>query len=198
MIIIGGKYKGKRLFTPQGHNTRPTSSRLRETVFNIVQNRIEGASFLDLFAGSGAMGFEALSRGAARASFVDSDRNSATSIKKNANAIGVNNQVSTFSEDVLHYIEKLARSNQQFDIIYVDPPYEKNILYRGHRVMLSLLILQLVDTGNLLTPSGILFIEEGTKIENEVLNLKNLKFKRTKKSGRSFLHEYTTLENASN
>jgi len=190
MIIISGKYKGKRLSSPKGQNTRPTSSRLRETVFNILQQQIEGAEFLDLFAGSGAMGFEALSRGANSASFVDSDHNSITSINQNIKLLGTQQQSQVYSEDVLKVLQRMARSNQQFSIIYVDPPYEKSVTYEGVNSILSHLVLKMLDQGNLLHPGGTLFIEEGVEIKDVNIKLENIKLKRVKKNGRSYLHEY--------
>lgn len=122
--IIAGKFKGRILKIPKSSRTRPTQGMLREAIFNICQNEIEGALFLDLFAGSGAMGLEALSRGAARATFVEQNRQAIACIKENIKTLQVENQAALIPADVSLALTLLAKQKTQFDLIYIDPPYE--------------------------------------------------------------------------
>jgi 16S rRNA (guanine966-N2)-methyltransferase len=117
--IVAGSRKGARIFAPRGLDTRPTGDRVREAVFNLV-GPVDGASVLDLYAGSGAMGLEALSRGAASAVFVESDRDACRTIKRNLDKLGLEGAEVT-STDVLRF---LAAERRCFDLILVDPPYD--------------------------------------------------------------------------
>ena len=119
MRIVAGSRKGARIFAPRGLDTRPTGDRVREAVFNLV-GPVDGASVLDLYAGSGAMGLEALSRGAASAVFVESDRDACRTIKRNLDKLGLEGAEVT-STDVLRF---LAAERRRFDLILVDPPYD--------------------------------------------------------------------------
>ena len=194
MLIISGKFKGQRLSSPKGLETRPTSSRLRETIFNILQHQIEGADFLDLFAGSGAIGLEALSRGANSATFVDSSRQSIKSIEDNILKLNVKNDTHIYKEDVIRALERMIRMQKKYDLIYVDPPYEKTVVHEDHQILLSALILQIIDEGDLLAKGGTLFIEEGKEIPQKDNNYQHLQFKRVKKTGRSLLHEFNNQD----
>jgi len=122
MRILAGIYKNRTLATPKGKQTRPTSSKMRGAVFNILQNQIEGAHCLDLFAGSGAMGLEALSRGAASATFIERDREAIRCIQQNLKTLGAEGTV--IKADALNGLKRL---DKQYDIIYVDPPYDLEI-----------------------------------------------------------------------
>jgi 16S rRNA (guanine966-N2)-methyltransferase len=125
MRIIAGKYRGRKLKSPPSLQTRPTSDRLRETLFNILAPRIEGARFLDLCAGSGAVGIEALSRGAAHAAFVDRSRKMYALIETNLKALNVSgDQIEVVSRDALEFLKRRARQEAAaFDMIFFDPPY---------------------------------------------------------------------------
>lgn len=122
--IIAGTFKGLLLKAPKGPSTRPTQGMLREAVFNICQNEIPGARFLDLFAGSGAMGLEALSRGAAHATLVEQNRNAIACIKENIASLHVENQTSLIPYDASRALALLAKQSVLFDIVYIDPPYD--------------------------------------------------------------------------
>lgn len=152
MRIIAGHLKNRRLNAPKGMETRPTSERLRETVFNICQTYIEGAHFLDLFGGSGAIGIEAISRGAVHATFIDSNKESIQCIKKNIEQLKLEHCTKVICGDVLGVIDKMP--NQSFDIIFVDPPYGRN---------LDLEVMKKIDDGSLLKGGGMLFIERALK-----------------------------------
>ena len=122
MRIIAGQYRGQRLKAPKGPQTRPTASRLREALFNICQNRIERARFLDLYAGSGAMGFEALSRGAESAVFIDAHKEAIQCIEANAASLQVQSQIQVFRGEAIATLAWLEKQGDPFDIIYADPP----------------------------------------------------------------------------
>jgi 16S rRNA (guanine966-N2)-methyltransferase len=125
MRIIAGKYRGRKLKSPPSLQTRPTSDRLRETLFNILAPRIEGARFLDLCAGSGAVGIEALSRGAAHVTLVDRSRKMYALIETNLRLLSVgDDEVEVVSREVSAFLGKhLKREAEPFDIIFFDPPY---------------------------------------------------------------------------
>src|SRR5438105_808362 len=125
MRVIAGKYRGRKLKSPPSIQTRPTSDRLRETLFNILAPRIEGARFLDLCAGSGAVGIEALSRGAAHVTFVDQSKKMCALIEANLDMLNVDeNQVAVVQIEASEFLRKRAqRTADWFDIIFFDPPY---------------------------------------------------------------------------
>jgi 16S rRNA (guanine(966)-N(2))-methyltransferase RsmD len=125
MRIIAGKYRGRKLKSPPSLQTRPTSDRLRETLFNIIAPRIEGARFLDLCAGSGAVGIEALSRGAAHVTFVDRSRKMYALIETNLKALSVrDDEIEVVSKEALEFLRRHTKNGTvAFDIIFFDPPY---------------------------------------------------------------------------
>ena len=125
MRIIAGKYRGRKLKSPPSLQTRPTSDRLRETLFNILAPRIEGARFLDLCAGSGAVGIEALSRRAAHAIFVDRSRKMYALIETNLKALNADeDEIEVVSKEALEFLRKHTKNEAvAFDLIFFDPPY---------------------------------------------------------------------------
>jgi 16S rRNA (guanine966-N2)-methyltransferase len=125
MRIIAGKYRGRKLKSPPSLQTRPTSDRLRETLFNILAPRIKGARFLDLCAGSGAVGIEALSRGAAHVAFVDRSRKMYALIETNLKSLDVNDdKIEVVSKEALEFLRRRAKQEEApFDIVFFDPPY---------------------------------------------------------------------------
>lgn len=126
MRIIAGAYKGRHLKSPPSLDVRPTSDRLRETLFNVIAPRIEDARFLDLCAGSGAVGIEALSRGASFATFVDRSRRSCQLIESNVKLCRVpEDQWDIYCAEVNDF---LKQNDPQWDIIYFDPPYKDDYL----------------------------------------------------------------------
>lgn len=183
MQIIGGRYKGRKLQAPKGVLTRPTSARLRETLFNIVQNYIEDSSFLDLYAGSGAMGLEALSRGAKQATFVDQSKDAITCIKNNSKILGVERYVTVIPGDVFRSLNRL--SPQSFDIIYADAPYiEKEVPSQA--------LVHFFDQTKILKENGMLFIED-TLNSHDVRELNSLKLISVRHAGPSYLHQYQKI-----
>ncbi len=190
MQIIGGKYKNRTIHSPKGDQTRPTSARLREALFNICQSYVEGTSFLDLFAGSGAMGLEALSRGASQATFIDNHKECTRAIELSFASFGNAEKADILYGDVFQYMEKLQKRGKQFNIIYADPPYESYQIVNGESQSYSTLIVKLIDEGSLLLPGGQLFIEDAVNSQPLVDNLKTLTLKSSRRLGRSVLLQY--------
>jgi 16S rRNA (guanine966-N2)-methyltransferase len=120
--IIAGTNKGARIFGPKGHDTRPTSDRAREAAFNLI-GPVDGASVLDLFAGSGAMGLEALSRGAASAVFVENDRDALRAIDRNLEKLHLTG-ARVIPQDALRALAAETAAGRRYDLVLVDPPYE--------------------------------------------------------------------------
>src|SRR5882762_5916413 len=125
MRVIAGKYRGRKLKSPPSLQTRPTSDRLRETLFNILAPRIRGARLLDLCAGSGAVGIEALSRGAAHVAFVDRSRKMYALIETNLKSLDVSDdEIEVVSREALEFLKRRAKMEEvPFNIIFFDPPY---------------------------------------------------------------------------
>jgi 16S rRNA (guanine966-N2)-methyltransferase len=122
MRVISGRLRGRTLVAPRGAGTRPTSDRVREAVFSIL-GPLDGLRVLDLFAGSGAMAIEALSRGAAEATLVDSSPRSMAAIRRNLDGLGLDATVS--QQRVGAFLERARRAGRQYDLVFVDPPYRR-------------------------------------------------------------------------
>jgi len=156
--IIAGQFRGRKLKSPPSLQTRPTSDRLRETLFNILAPQIDGARFLDLCAGSGAVGIEALSRGAAHVTFVDRSRKMCALIRANLDSLGVTENVTDVvcsqATDFLRRNAKRA-NHERWDLLFFDPPYSADYT----------LTLELTGTGAALTQNGLLVIEHYHKKE---------------------------------
>jgi 16S rRNA (guanine(966)-N(2))-methyltransferase RsmD len=154
MRIVAGSRKGARIFSPKGLDTRPTGDRVREAAFNLI-GPVDGASVLDLFAGSGAMGLEALSRGAERAVFVESDREACRAIERNLAKLRLTG-ARVVCADVLGF---LASHRGRYDLVLVDPPYE----------MVESLQMRLGPyLSSVLAEGGLLVFETSAKIEPEL------------------------------
>lgn len=153
--ILGGKWKGRKLRSPSSDATRPTQGILRQAVFNICQSQIVDACFLDLFAGSGAMGLEALSRGAQKAVFVEKDRAAVRCIRENIRVLAAENCTEILSMDVLQALRDLSLLKSSFDIVYIDPPYD---LDRG----MVIRVIKEMEKGRLISSGATLFIEESS------------------------------------
>lgn len=126
MRVIGGEFRSRRLKSIPGLETRPTPDRLRETLFDVLAPRIQGAVFLDAYAGTGAVGIEALSRGARRCVFVEKNRGAAAVIHDNLAALGLENRAEVFSSKVTPVLERVSA-----DIVFLDPPYESEKEYEA-------------------------------------------------------------------
>lgn len=159
MRIVGGKFKGHSIAPPHGSATRPTSDRVRESVFNILAHgieglEIEGARVLDLFAGTGAMGLEAISRGARFCQFVDDSADARGLIRKNADALGVIGLAKIWRRDATNLGPCAPQPG--FDLVFIDPPYGKGL---GEKALTSLI------SGRWLNPDAIVVLEEALKSE---------------------------------
>lgn len=125
MRIISGSARGRKLKELQGMDTRPTTDKVKESMFNIIQFEIEGRQVLDLFGGTGQLGLESLSRGAARCTFVDQRREAAALIRENIKLCGMGDRARVVQGEALSF---LASCRERFDVIFLDPPYQSGLL----------------------------------------------------------------------
>ncbi len=128
MRIISGKYRGKKLVTPRGLETRPTSDRVRESIFNIISHRIPNARVLDLFAGTGALGLEALSRNAGSATFVDQSPEACTLINRNIALLTFEHCTRVIQHDLTRPGPLPWIGQEKFDLVFMDPPYRRSLI----------------------------------------------------------------------
>lgn len=176
--IIGGKYKGHPLYSVPSTKTRPTQAVVREALFNICQNEIEEKEFLDCFAGSGAIGFEALSRGAKFVTFIESEKLALSTIHKNCERLKVKDQVK-----VLSFRAEIAlkRLKTPFDMIYLDPPYDFSLIP----------FVEAILENHLLKEGGSLFLEERASFKKSAPLFSGLTLQSSRKFGEALLHHYT-------
>lgn len=139
MRVISGSARGRRLKELQGMDTRPTTDKVKESLFNIIQFEIEGRNVLDLFGGTGQLGIEALSRGAERCTFVDRRREAAALIRENLKATGFDGSARVVQGDALSF---LASCGEKFDVVFLDPPYQTDLLDRALDAMIRFDILR--------------------------------------------------------
>lgn len=157
MRIVGGEFKGRAIAAPHGRDTRPTSDRARESVFNVLAHAdwspgIEGRRVLDLFAGSGALGLEAMSRGAVFALFVETDASARGTIRDNIEALGLFGNTRIHRRDATDLGVKPAGLGDPFDLVFLDPPYGKHL---GERALARL------GEGGWITPDALIMLEVG-------------------------------------
>lgn len=152
--IITGSKKGKKLFSLEGELTRPTSERIKAAMFSSIQFDIENRQVLDLFAGTGQLGLEAMSRGAASVTFVDSEREAMETVKKNATATGFFSQCRYSVADWRNFIRK-ASGRDKYDLVFIDPPYAMQCCVDAAR--------RLADS-ELIMPGAILVLESGEEV----------------------------------
>jgi 16S rRNA (guanine(966)-N(2))-methyltransferase RsmD len=153
--IVAGSRKGARIFAPRGLDTRPTSDRVREAAFNLI-GPVDGASVLDVFAGSGAMGLEALSRGAERAVFVESNREACQAIDRNLEKLRLTG-ATVLCRGARHALGEEAAAGRRYDLVLVDPPYGSFAGLRLERHLPAVL-----------AQDGLLVVETGAKEEPEL------------------------------
>lgn len=156
MRVISGLYKGRRLKSVEGLQVRPTSDRLRETLFNVLSSSIEGAKFVDLCAGTGAVGIEALSRGAAHVTFVESSRRAAQVLNENLKHCGITEHVRVINRDVVAALKYFATFHMQFDFFYLDPPYDAGLYAPA---------MWAIVKGKLVAEAGVVIVEHRRNIE---------------------------------
>jgi 16S rRNA (guanine966-N2)-methyltransferase len=157
MRVIAGTYRSRRLKGPGKLRLRPTSDRLRETLFNVLGPSIEDSLFVDLYAGTGAIGIEAASRGARQVILVESHKATARLALENIHALGISSRVELIADDALRGLEKLAGRHLLADFIFLDPPYENSSEH--------LKILEYLDSAHLIAPYGIVIAEHRNKTE---------------------------------
>ena len=177
MKIIGGEFKGRTLKTPKNSATRPTTSLVRGALFNICQSILEGARCLDLFAGSGALGIEALSRGANFALFIEKDRKALDALRQNVRDFGIEKKSLIIPGDVFTRLEHLQ---EQFDLITADPPYGEKTYEK---------LLTIITEKKLLSLKGQLFIEtaSSSKLPEETDSLHKAS---SRQYGKTVLHQF--------
>ncbi len=129
MRIIAGKFRSRRLAAPEGWETRPTSDRLRETLFNVLAPRMEGAVFADLFAGTGAVGLEALSRGARRVYFAENAAAPLAALRANIETLGVVGEAEVEAGGTLRLLRRLRKQGVELNVVFLDPPYSEEATY---------------------------------------------------------------------
>ena len=151
MRIITGKARGTKLNTLEGLNTRPTSERAKEAVFSMIQFEIPGGNVLDLFAGSGQMGLEALSRGAARATFVDNSKEAIAVINQNVKKTHFDNESLVVTSEFEAYLKRVS-GREKYDFVFLDPPYASDCIKKA---------LKCLTEYNLLSKSATLICESG-------------------------------------
>jgi len=161
MRVIAGTYRSRILKSLKGLALRPTSDRLRETLFNVLGPTVDGARFLDLFAGTGAVGIEAISRGASDVVFIENHAPAATLIRKNLDSLGVRSGATVLGVDVLRGLEMLAARRKggaaPFDFVFLDPPYAAGEEYTR--------VLRFLGAASFLAPSSIVIAEHRHNFE---------------------------------
>lgn len=157
MRVIGGQFKGHKLKAPQGRNTRPTEDRIKENIFNLLSHDYSQFDFLDLFAGSGGLGIELLSRGATKGIFVDKNRRAIQQIKSNLDSLNMTDSAQVWSMDYQRALERCIENSYAFDCIFLDPPYDRaNFYYQS---------LKLILDGDLLKDHGKIVVEKDVNTE---------------------------------
>jgi len=167
MRIVGGKFRGRALVTPDGQNTRPTSDRAREAIFNILAHadwapNLEGARVMDVFAGSGALGFEALSRGASFCLFVETDEAARGAIRDNVEAFGLFGTTRVHRRDATQLSVRPGSQAEVFDLVFLDPPYRKGL---GEKA------LEALADGNWLSENAIIVFERAADEDDFVTDV---------------------------
>ena len=170
MRVISGSARGTKISTIESSFTRPTLDRVKESLFNIIQNRIRDSIVLDLFAGSGALGIEALSRGASKAVFCDLNNRAVDVINKNLNKTNLKNKSIVLNMDYIKCLKRIYNDSIKFDIVFLDPPYKLDLTVKAIDQIINL---------RLLNNSGLIIVEtdEILRDETEILDLLKAKEK---------------------
>lgn len=156
MRVIAGRFRGRTLHAVRGLKVRPSADRVKESLFNILAPRITGARFLDLFAGTGSIGIEALSRGAAEALFVEQDRDALRCLQRNLEACRLERGFEVIRQPVARALRELEAQECRFDLVFLDPPYQAD-LYSS--------TLELLGAGNLVAADGWVIAEHDRRME---------------------------------
>ncbi len=187
MRVISGMAKGHPLIAPKGMDTRPITARIKEALFSIWQMRIAGARFLDLFAGSGSIGIEALSRGAEKVLFVEQSRKAVEIIKRNLVACHLETGYEIYRDDVFRRLPRLAEAGEVFDLIYLDPPFTVKGIFA--------LVMESLSNAAILAHNGMVAIRTPREIglPDQIINLTKTKIKQY---GISCVHFFSNVEDA--
>ena len=169
MRVIAGSARRLLLKTIEGMDTRPTTDRIKETLFNMLNTQIPGCTFLDLFSGSGAIGIEALSRGAKQAFFVESNPEAVSCIRENLSRTHLEEGALVLNCDVIAGLKKLEGRNPRFDIIFMDPPYKKGFEEE---------VLSIIDRSSICTEDTVVIVE--SSLDTEIPDFEKLKVVRVK------------------
>lgn len=183
MRVISGKARSLRLKTLEGMDTRPTQDRIKETLFNMIQHEVAGKDFLDLFAGSGAIGIEALSRGCGHAVFVEKNKRAAACIHENLVHTKLTEDAEVLVTDVMSAVRKLGSEGRSFDYIFMDPPYSKGM---------EAAVLRELDHSDILGDNTLVIMESSlqTEIEDGMFDrLRIVKIKEYKTNKHTFLQK---------
>lgn len=172
MRVISGTARSLKLKTIEGMDTRPTTDRIKETLFNMINNDIYGCIFLDLFSGSGAIGIEALSRGANEVVFVENNRKAVTCIKDNLKFTKLENNATILSITVDEALKQLDRAGKNFDFIFMDPPYD---------CLLEKSALNIIAKSNLINYNSIIIVEASLETQFDYLDEIGLQIIKEKK-----------------
>jgi 16S rRNA (guanine966-N2)-methyltransferase len=158
MRVIAGTYRSRQLLAPRGLQTRPTSDRLRERLFDILSPRVSGCRFVDLYAGTGAVGIEALSRGATHVWFAENAEPALAAIRQNLAALKIDRGFTVEDRGVGAMLQRLGKISQLVDLVYIDPPYEAEAEYSG-----TLNFLGSARGRGTLAPDAIVIAEHSSK-----------------------------------
>lgn len=188
MRVIAGQYRSRVLHAPRGADTRPTSDRLRETLFNVLAPRIGGAVFLDLYAGSGAVGIEALSRGARETIFVEEAEPALRAIRANLAALAIRGQYALEPRSVAAGLRRLAEAGRAANIVFLDPPYDAAAEYERALGLLG------GECASLLAPEALVVAEHEKRHDLEE-RFGRLVRSRVLKQGDAALSFYTVVPN---
>lgn len=161
MRVISGQARGHKLIAPEGKSTRPTTDRIKESLFNILSGYLYNCNFLDLFSGSGAIGIEALSRGAKSAVFVDNSNECREVILKNLGHTKLSENAEVIKGDVVSAVNNLGMQNRKFDIIFIDPPYEGGF---------EKPVLNAIINAGVLAKDGFIVLERASKYSAPEIN----------------------------
>ena len=156
MRVVAGKYRSRVLKTLRGLRLRPTSDRLRETLFNILGPTIEGSTFVDVYAGTGAVGIEALSRGAREAIFIEKHAAAAHLVRRNLESLGIGAEADLLVADAVRGLQLLVARRSHANFIFLDPPYANEEEYER--------ALDFLDRAPLLTPGGLIIVEHAKRM----------------------------------
>jgi len=184
MRIISGEAKGRKLLSPEGMGTRPTLDRIKESIFNIIQNKVYGSVVIDVFAGTGSLGLEAVSRGAKECYLIDKGETTFKYLKQNVENFNFTDRCKCLNIDSYSALESLINKNISFDLIFIDPPYLKDMIPPT---------VDIITRGNLLKKDGLIVCKIDTK---ENLYEGNLRIKLTdyRKYGNTTVCFYKHLE----